>query len=148
MKISGLSIQAKTRDGLFEYVQRELRTPSEEKWRELDERHNQRVYAMLHLLHKLETLEGPDIWVGTSWGLYNFNLRDVTSPLKRVPEVLTVETYEISRDPPRCGYRLDFNLTGLDEHRRKHEFADLDEACDVIVRLLKSQQAQLPIRFI
>jgi hypothetical protein len=147
MKISGLTIQGKTRDGLFEYVQRELRTPSEEKWRELDERHNARVRAMLNLLFKLETLDGPDVWIGTSWGSFNFNLRDVTSHQVRVRAVVHVDVFEISREPLSFGYRFYFDLTGCHQHDMNHEVRDLDEACAIIVRLLKSQQAQQPARY-
>jgi hypothetical protein len=145
MRISGLSNQWKTRDGLLDGVKSNLIPVVEGKWRKQDELHNERVHTIMRLLLQLESIEGPDIWIGSSLLSYNINLRDTTHAHDWVTPVVYVEAYVINPDPPRCGYRFRFNLTGSTKHFMEHEAADLDEACAVIVRLLKSQQAQLPL---
>jgi hypothetical protein len=141
MKISGLSNQWKTRDGLFDGVMSNLITVTDEKWRKQDELHNERVRTIQRLFLQLESLEGPDVWIGSSHDNYNINLRDTIRPQDWVRPVVYVEAYDIMRDPPRCGYRFRFNLIGDHNHSMEHEVADLDEACAIIVRLLESQQA-------
>lgn len=116
MKISGLSNQWKTRDGLFDGVMSNLITVTDEKWRKQYELLNERVRTIQRLFLRLEALDGPDVWIGSSHLNYNIYLRDTTHATDCVRPVVYVEAYEITRDPPRCGYRFRFNLIGSEKH--------------------------------
>ena len=48
------------------------------------------------LLTYLETIEGPDLWVGTSHSMMNFNARDAEDPSDHVPSLAWIHA---SRDP-------------------------------------------------
>lgn len=127
MRISGLSNQWKTRDGLF-YAVAEDPDPA------ADRLCNERYRVTRELLLHLEQLEGPDIWIGTSHRMLNFNLRDTTHQFDHIPSFLTVVAFDVQRDPPKCGYRVGFSLTGADWE--EHDIVDVREAANMILRLL------------
>ena len=74
MKISGLANQWMTRDGLFASFYSEPYTDPSGR---LDVRDQ----MVLELLSHMESLDGNDIYVGTSHSLLNFNTRDVVRGL-------------------------------------------------------------------
>ena len=59
----------------------------------------------LTLLQHLTTIDGPDLWVGTSHSLLNFCARDTNDPFDRIPPLAYLESlpshYRISYDIPR-----------------------------------------------
>ncbi|MEM6689903.1 MAG: hypothetical protein AAF664_10775 [Planctomycetota bacterium] len=129
MKISGLSNQWKTRDGLFGSFIDGLCDRS-------DPILHQRCLAIRRLLESLESIDGPDIWVGTSHQLMHFVLRDATHPFDQVSSFVHAHTYDISADPPECGYRIGFSLTGAE-----WEYTictDPIDAAKLIERLIRS----------
>ena len=129
MNVSGLSNQWKTRDGLFDSFVAHLSAHSSPILHE-------RTAAAWRLLESLESLDGSDVWVGTSHNQMNFQPRDTTHEFDRMPTFVTAETFDISDDPPQCGYRIGFSLTGDDwEH---NDFTDALEAAKLIERLLRS----------
>lgn len=129
MRISGLSNQWKTRDGLFA-------TYAVAHDSNADPICNERSRVIRDLLLYLESLAGPDLWIGTSHRMLNFNLRDTSHELDHLPSFLTVHTYTITDDPPQCGYRIGYSLTGAE-----WEYTDLTDALDaaaLIKRLLRA----------
>jgi hypothetical protein len=130
MRISGLSNQWKTRDGLFGmYAVAEDPDPG------ADPVCNECSRITRELLLRLEQFDGPDIWIGTSHRMLNFNLRDTTHQFDHIPSFLTVVAFDVQRDPPKCGYRVGFSLTGADWE--EHDIIDVQEAADMILRLLR-----------
>jgi hypothetical protein len=125
MRISGLSNQWKTRDGLFGEFADEP---------EFDPVCNERSRVIRELLLHLESRDGPDLWIGTSHRLLNFNLRDTTYQFDRIPTFVTVESFDITRDPPTCGYRVGFSITG--DQWEHHDIIDVEEAASMILRLI------------
>ena len=71
MNVSGLSNQWKTRDGLFDSFVAHLSAHSSPILHE-------RTAAAWRLLESLESLDGSDVWVGTSHNQMNFLSRDTT----------------------------------------------------------------------
>ena len=129
MNVRGLSNQWKTRDGLFDSFACHLSAHSSPILHE-------RCGAVHRLLESLESIDGPDLWVGTSHSLMHFVLRDTTHQFDDAPTFVHAETYDITDDPPQCGYRVGFSLTGAD-----WEYTDLTdslEAARLIDRLLRS----------
>lgn len=125
MRISGLLSQWKTRDGLFAFIADKPTTYPI---------YNEELRVIRELFWYLETLEGPDLWIGSSHRLFNFNLRDCENPLDRIPSLVTVEAYKISEQPPRCGYQVGFSLTGADWEY--HFIDNVEEAGHMIRRLM------------
>lgn len=58
-----------------------------------DIRFQLRDRSIQHLLIFLSTIEGPDLWVGTSHSLLNFCARDTTHEWDDVPSLAYVEAY-------------------------------------------------------
>lgn len=125
MRIIGLSNQWKTRDGLFATIAHDPSAPTI---------CNEQTRVIRELFWYLETLEGPDLWIGSSHRLFNFNLRDCENPLDRIPSLVTVQAYKISEQSPRCGYQVGFSLTGADWEY--HFIDDVEEAGHMIRRLM------------
>ena len=129
MKVSGLTNQWKTREGLFDSFVMGLSAHS-------DPILHERCGAVHRLLESLESIDGPDLWVGTSHSLMHFVLRDTSHQFDHIPTFVHAYTYDVSDDPPKCGYRVGFSLTGGD-----WEYTDLNdplEAAKLIERLLRS----------
>ncbi len=103
MKISGLSNQWKTRDELFEAFSIDA---------EGDPLCNERSRVIREFLLHLETLDGPELWIGTSHHYLNFCRRDVEHQFDYIPTFVSLEAYDIQREPSVCGYRIGFSLTG------------------------------------
>ena len=129
MKVSGLSNQWKTRDGLFDSFVAHLSAHSSAILHE-------RTAAVWRLLESLESIEGPVVWVGTSHNLMHFVLRDTTHEFDHIPTFVNAETFDVSDDPPQCGYRVGFSLTG--DGWEYTDFTDALDAAKKIERLLRS----------
>lgn len=125
LRISSLSNQWQTRDGLFgAFADEPEGAPV----------CNERSRVIRELLLHMERRDGPDLWIGTSHGQLNFNLRDTTHQFDDIPPFITVEAFDIASDPPACGYRIGFSLTGGNwEH---HDVIDVKEAAIMILRLI------------
>ena len=125
MQISGLSNQWQTRDGLLDSFVRDLSAHS-------DAIMHEHCGAIQTLILHLETLDGPDVWIGTSHRQLNFLLCDARESM---PPFLTVESFDIQLDPPQCGYRIGFSLTGADTEY--HDIPNVADAGAMIQRLLR-----------
>ena len=90
----------------------------------------------LKLLRYLETLEGPDLWIGdTTFGILDFCGRDSEDMLDRVPVLATVEA--IDREPYsyRVNYPLPFELLPWmsQGHRNQRELQDFCDSYETSV---------------
>ncbi len=84
LKISGLSNQWQSRDGLlrrFAQIDPDAETSTLPEW----------AQKFFSLIHELERMEGPDIFIGSSLSCMNFNNRDTTSQHDRVPSFAYLE---------------------------------------------------------
>lgn len=96
MRISGLSNQWQTRDGLFASF--------------VDPNGTSEKARMMHeLLLRLELCEGPDIWAGTSHNQVNLVYRDCPGSADRVPPFATMEVVRAGK-PLALGYRIGFRV--------------------------------------
>ena len=127
MKVSGLSNQWKTRDGLFDSFAAGLNEESDPMLLE-------RCRAVHQLLETLESIDGPDLWVGTSHSLMHFLLQDAKHQFDEVRCFVQVYAYEMSDDPPQCAYRIGFSMNGADWDDT--DLSDPLEAAQLIKRLL------------
>jgi hypothetical protein len=129
MRISGLSNQWETKDGLLESL-----APAD-----ADPVFHERSRVIRELFSQLETSEGPDLWIGTSHRLMHIVRRDTTHQFDRIPTFLTVEAVIICRSPALFAFRIGFSLTGA-----TWEYQDVTQpkdACRIIARLAQQLSA-------
>ncbi|MDB4778357.1 hypothetical protein OAG68_02760 [bacterium] len=87
LRISGLSNQWKSRDGLFRrfaHIDPDFAIVSLPSW----------AQKFCMLVHELESLTGPDLFIGSSLACMNFNTRDTKSRDDNVPSFAYVEILE------------------------------------------------------
>lgn len=140
MKISGLANQWMTRDGLFASF-------DSEPYTDRNGRLDIRDQMVLKLLAHLESLDGNDIYVGTSHSLLNFNTRDVVRPSDRVPPFAFMHVAWGSPKHDCWVYRV--SSRRLDRGRPTSDWYDVDctsvaEAANLIVDALA--YAEVPQR--
>lgn len=91
MRINGLSCQWQTRDRLLEFLEE-----------------CSRGEGMRRLLLYLESLEGPDLWAGTSHSTLNLNTRDVVRASDRVPPFIYIASLNEADVQTLDRYRLEY----------------------------------------
>ena len=94
----------------------------------------------------LQSLDGPDLWIGSSHARLNFNLRDTEYEFERIPSFVTVDAFDIQREPPECGLRVRYSLTGDDWE--DHDVRDVSEAARMILRFIQRPGAMPPVNWV
>ncbi len=135
-RISGLSNQWRTREGLLESFALGLDANS-------DTTSVEACRMMQRFLLHLESFDSPGLWAGTSHSHVNLVVRDVVNKFDRVPPVATIGVIVKDSDPPGCVYPIGRRL--VVGKRPTNEWgcvdtADLDSATRLVLDALAYSQ--------
>ncbi|WP_425396902.1 hypothetical protein [Aeoliella sp.] len=123
MEISGLSNQWETRHGLFDSFGS-----------------SSRGVAMRYLLLRLEAMDGPSVWGGTSHSTLNLVTRDVANYYDRIPSFVYIDAVESKSSPRKVLYRVKFRrVVGIRPTNQwvSCDVLDVDIAVSLILEALK-----------
>ena len=139
MKVSGLSNQWQSRDGLvlrFAQIDPETEFSNLPEWGKM----------FLLLLEELESLDGPDLFIGTSLGEMNFNLRDTIRQSDRVPSFALVQIVD---DKKSGKMYYQFPNRQVLQHRPTNEWKKATTAhASVVAKAIRNaaDYAEVPVR--